>query len=73
MVSGALLLWGARPSGNGLVVIDLELVSMRADPGDTGLYTDLTPAPDELEALWKKGREETAAAEVNAGSSPPPS
>eukprot|EP00170_Pyropia_yezoensis_P004756 contig_19386_g4770 len=59
--------------GNGLVVIDLELVSMRADPGDTGLYTDLTPAPDELEALWKKGREETAAAEVKAGSSRPPS
>lgn len=46
---------------------------MRADPGDTGLYTDLTPSPDELQALWKKGRAETAAAQPKAGSSDPPS
>lgn len=64
---------GGQPSGNGLVVMDLELVSMRADPGDTGLYTDLTPAPSELEALWEKGRAETAAARAKAGSTAPAS
>lgn len=53
-------------------MIDLELVSMRPDPGDTGLYSDLTPTPAELQALWDKGREETAAL-AKAGSSPPSS
>lgn len=43
---------------------------MRADPGDTGLYTDLTPSPAELGALWEKGREETAAARAAAGLPP---
>lgn len=60
----------ALNEGNGLVVIDLELVSMRADPGDTGLYTDVTPSPAELSALWDKGREETAAARAAAGLPP---
>lgn len=66
----AFLLWRTHPAGNGLVVIDLELVSMRADPGDTGLYTDVTPSPAELSALWDKGREETAAARAAAGLPP---
>eukprot|EP00168_Porphyra_purpurea_P005553 TRINITY_DN1662_c0_g1_i5.p1 TRINITY_DN1662_c0_g1~~TRINITY_DN1662_c0_g1_i5.p1 ORF type:complete len:361 (-),score=85.95 TRINITY_DN1662_c0_g1_i5:587-1507(-) len=52
--------------GNGLVVIDLELVAVRPDPNDTGLYTDLTPAPDDLAALWEKGRADTAAAAAAA-------
>jgi len=64
-------------AGNGLVVIDLELVAVRPDTNDTGLYTDLTPAPADLAALWEKGRADTAAAAAAAAAatkaSPPPS
>ncbi|GAB0488843.1 hypothetical protein MMPV_000054 [Pyropia vietnamensis] len=63
----------ALNEGNGLVVIDLELVSMRPDPDDTGLYTDLTPTPAELEAIWEEARAETAAARAKAEAPPPPS
>ena len=59
-------------AGNGLVVFDLELVAVLPDTNDTGLYTDLTPAPADLAALWEKGRADTAAAAAAATKASPP-